>query len=563
MKKMLFLGLVVGIISSVTTAEAAVFHVTTAGELTAALSTANGNGEDDTIYLAAGTYQGNFYYKNPEAKNLVITGEAGTKAEDVILDGIGAGGGMGLNLVGASGGYNITIEGLTIQHGTYSGLHVQVMKGSVDLTLNNVIIQYNTTWYMGGGVYLEIDENGSADVKILNSIIRFNQASTAEGNYGRTGGIYAITGYGNSTLNLLVVNSLIYKNWARATGGGIGIAASEVGDNNTTRAVIVNSTITGNVANVFNLGYIEDGGGGVFVMAYGGTGTLVSIDLYNTIIHGNTSSDAATGDGTGLDLYVSKTDPGSAVVNGYNCDINDVAGDMSLYHPTNVINGSPLFTDSANDNYHLTKGSPCINAGTADVPSPPGLPETDFEENQRVVGPLPDIGAYEYGGLNITPQQGTMGTILDITGTGFGARRGKVSLGTTALRVTQWTAEWIQASLIRALPAGVYDVKIEARGIDTQVLEGGFESMEPVFDSVEPAIGSFKDEITLRGWFFGTKRGKITLGGKNCRIKVWKMDPSTGGSEAQFVVPRNLSPGDHELEISNGTGADKVNFTID
>ncbi len=87
--------------------------------------------------------------------------------------------------------------------------------------------------------------------------------------------------------------------------------------------------------------------------------------------------------------------------------------------------------------------------------------------------------------------------------------------------------------------------------------------MAPVIDSVEPAGGSFNDEITLRGWYFGTKRGKIALGGKNCRIKVWKMDPSTGGSEAQFVVPRNLSPGDHELEISNGTGADKVNFTID
>ena len=561
MKKMLFMGLVIGIFSSVTMATAAVFHVTTAGGLTDALITAKGNGEDDTIYLAAGTYQGNFYYKNPEAKNLVIAGEPGTRAEDVILDGIGAGDGKGLYLDGASAGYEATIEGLTVQHGTYSGLYVRVTNGSIDLTLNNVIIQYNTTWYMGGGVYLEIDGNGAADVKIFNSIIRFNQAGV-DGRYGRSGGIHADTGYGNSALNLLIVNSLIYKNEARATGGGIGIDASEVGMNNTTRAVIVNSTITGNVANVFDIPYIEDGGGGVFVTAYGGTGTLVSVDLYNTIIHGNTSGDASTGSGIGLDLYVSKTDPGSAVVNAYNCDINDVAGDLSLYHPTNVINGSPLFADSANDDYHLTKDSPCINTGTADVPSPPGLPETDLEGNSRIVGPLPDIGAYEFVGLNIKPKKGTIGTVLDITGTEFGDRRGKVSIGAAVLKIVKWTTGWIQASLTKALPAGVYDVKIESRGTEPIILENGFTSMAPVIDSVDPTSGSTNDEITLQGRFYGTKRGKVTLGGKNCRLLRWTMDPLTGESEVQFVVPRGLSSGTHELKITNGVGSDTADFNV-
>src|SRR5574340_985176 len=64
-------------------AMAAEFHVTNADQLHAALSTARTNGEDDTIFLAAGTYGGNFDYSNPEPKQLTLKGEEGTAAEEV------------------------------------------------------------------------------------------------------------------------------------------------------------------------------------------------------------------------------------------------------------------------------------------------------------------------------------------------------------------------------------------------------------------------------------------------------------------------------------------------
>jgi hypothetical protein len=331
-----------------------------------------------------------------------------------------------------------------------------------------------------------------------------------------------------------------------------------VGDDNVTRGKIINSTITGNVSNMHGTG--SERGGGVWINAYSGIGSVATLDLYNTIVYGNTS---VGGSGAGQDLYVTQSNPGLATVNAYNCNINDIGGNTSLYHQTGVINGDPLFLNSATDDYHLTKDSPCIDSGTSSVPSPPGLPAEDLDGNPRENGLSPDIGAYEFGGLNITPQQGTIGTILDITGTGFGTRRGKVSVGTTALRVTQWTAEWIQASLTRALPAGGYDVKIEARGIDTQTVEGGFESMEPVFDSVEPSSGSFNNEITLKGRFFGTRRGRVTLGGKNCRILSWTVDSSTNESEVHFVVPRGLAAGTYELKMTNGVGSDTVDFNVD
>ena len=77
--------------------------------------------------------------------------------------------------------------------------------------------------------------------------------------------------------------SLVYGNRTNWSGGGIDVSASEVGENNVTRAVVINSTITDNVADAEDAG--EETGGGIHVYAYGGTGAIASLDLYNTIVY--------------------------------------------------------------------------------------------------------------------------------------------------------------------------------------------------------------------------------------------------------------------------------------
>jgi hypothetical protein len=73
----------------------------------------------------------------------------------------------------------------------------------------------------------------------------------------------------------------------------------------------------------------------------------------------------------------------------------DIAGPGTVYqdHP---VTGDPAFVDLAADNYHLSAGSPAINAG--DPAGVPPAPDHDADGVVRPQGPAVDLGAYEWRG---------------------------------------------------------------------------------------------------------------------------------------------------------------------
>jgi len=325
--------------------------------LQTALDIAEANGEDDVVGLSAGIYEGNFDARLQDGKSLIVKGKSGATAQDVILDGGGTG--RVLDLRRLSTGSSIRLERLTVQNGRAAG--------DEDC---------------GGGIWISADgENALVNLEMWNCIVRYNQADWSGG------GIFAQSYETNSATELLIANSLIYENQANQFGGAIDIFAS--GENNRVRAVVVNSTITGN-----HVVAPEGQGGGIRPHAYYGDGSVISLDLYNTIVHGNTLG------ADPQDLYVKETQPGSTEVNAYYCDIGSVFIDtsfgMPIYNPVCVLTTDPAFAHPGSDDYHLTSGSPCVDAGTTTVPDPPGLPTTDFEGDPRVLGAAPDIGADEY-----------------------------------------------------------------------------------------------------------------------------------------------------------------------
>jgi len=356
---------------------AAEFHATNATDFQNALTTAQSNGQDDTIYLAAGTYGGNFTYLPPETehKSLTITGEPGTCAKDIVLD--GQNGGTVLRLFDWDEGdvAEITVEGITVVNGesTSSSGGIHALLASYNITIKDCIIRNNTGSRNGGGIYMLNQNTPPLTLTLENNRILNNTIIEDESGVCQGGGVLM----GSRKGTYIIRNNIIAKNIAQGTtdpsGGGI-----NAGWHYDDVIHLFGNTIYGNQAGK---------GGGIFVQ----NGNTANV--YNNIVYGNTASE-------GGDMHLA----GVETNNGYNNNYSSMFGSWTTSN--NNMNTYPLFVSTENNDYHLRPNSPMVNAGKSDVPSPPGLPVTDFEGDPRSYGEAPDIGADEYAGDKYYPKKG-------------------------------------------------------------------------------------------------------------------------------------------------------------
>jgi RHS repeat-associated protein len=159
----------------------------------------------------------------------------------------------------------------------------------------------------------------------------------------------------------------------------------------------------------------------------------------------------------------------------------------------------------------------------------------------------------------VIPTEGTLGTELMLKGKEFGAKKGKVLIGGMAVKVVSWTGEAIGCEVNKVpLPPAVQDIVIqrkEPKGAPAITIPDGFEVKGPEIVWLDKIHGKAGDSVTLVGKFFGTKKGKVFLGTKSCKVVTWTMNPVTGHSEVVFVVPKGLTPGAQDLTISNKVGS--------
>jgi hypothetical protein len=150
---------------------------------------------------------------------------------------------------------------------------------------------------------------------------------------------------------------------------------------------MINCTFVGNSAK-------HGGGMGIFNNS--------DVSVINTILWNNDAT-------TGPEIHLNQSD--------LTISYSDVAGGQDSVYQTfgstldwgdGMIDADPLFLDPLNDDFHLTFGSPCIDAGWNDAP---GLPVKDFEGDPRIFpgngkgahlagfaspGAVVDMGADEY-----------------------------------------------------------------------------------------------------------------------------------------------------------------------
>ncbi len=156
---------------------------------------------------------------------------------------------------------------------------------------------------------------------------------------------------------------------------------------------------------------------------------------------------------------------------------------------------------------------------------------------------------------HVHPTEGTMGTQITLKGSGFGAKKGKVLIGGVPLKVTSWEDGVIKCYVKRVpLPPAVQDVLIqrkEPKGAEVITIPNGFEVKGPEIVWLDRIAGKAGDRVKMVGEFFGGKKAKVYIGGRPAKVASWAMNPVTGHSEAGFVVPKGLSPGAHDLTLTN------------
>jgi CSLREA domain-containing protein len=504
-----------------------------------AIISANGAVGPATINLPAGTYD----LTLPGAgEDGAATGDLDITRGTVTINGSGSaetiidGGGLDrvFHIIGIT--TTVVINDVTIRNGSPpAGESGGGILNGGNLTLNRVVLSGNATAASGGtggggGGACNACGPGRGSLTVTGGTISGNVAS-------RGGGLFHT---GADTLT--VIGSTISGN----TGLGDGTIVS-YGD-----AVLVNTTVSMNTA-------AQKAG----IVNYHGTMTLGSVT-----VSGNAS---APGFGDGIANYDATTLRNSILAgnNGQNCggtilsEGHNLSSDGTCgfggpgdFNETDPLlgpladNGGPTLTHA------LLPGSPAIDSGDPDQ-----LPATDQRGVIRPQIEGPDRGAFEL--TPVFPEAGTTGTEVVLTGSGFGPKKGKVLIGNRALKVVSWTDRFIVGSLTKPPAPETWAVTVIPKGAGGRTLGEGFTVKAPEIDAVTVEPGPAGAAIAIDGKYFGTKKGKVTLEGKTCKVLDWTMEETTGKSVIHATVPKGFDPGTYELGVNNKVGSDAVDITID
>ena len=220
----------------------------------------------------------------------------------------------------------------------------------------------------------------SDTVRVVNSIFRENMPDydTTEA-YGGGARVKGIINHPDS-MTCYFANCLFIGNTTKLSSNN-GSSALSVSFG--AQVYLTNCTFGNNIKNS------TAGQGAAIGVTYGS-----KLHIYNSVLYNDVPSEiymySDTYGDSFLNIYYSLIEGGLEGINVYS-PYNHIN-----YDPTNI-DTNPLWDTAGFYPYMLTAGSPCINAGTLDLPEGVVLPETDILGNPRVWDGFVDMGAYEYG----------------------------------------------------------------------------------------------------------------------------------------------------------------------
>jgi hypothetical protein len=121
------------------------------------------------------------------------------------------------------------------------------------------------------------------------------------------------------------------------------------------------------------------------------------VNIYNSILYGDNPHEIYIYNLYDPTFYSSVT-VSHSLVEGGQADIQNPFSWNQVYWLDGNLDTDPLWLGSGDYPYALQSGSPCIDAGTLDLPDGIELPEFDLAGNPRIYGSTVDMGAYEWQG---------------------------------------------------------------------------------------------------------------------------------------------------------------------
>ena len=247
----------------------------------------------------------------------------------------------------------------------------------VDLHINNLYYYSNYSQLLRALNSLRPEQ----EVVINNTYINNNPShSSAGGNHK----IMQFGQLGTNTMNVDITNMELTENNSYHMNPSIGCSGIEVRDN--INMNLVNCTLGNNITQ-------NEGG----VMRIGMTAQNSVVNIYNSILYGNVPGE----------IYIDNDNPNEpCTVNIQNSLVAGGEPGIVNVHPWNTVNWlegnldeNPMFDSLGTYPFALMTSSPCIDAGTLDLPPGIELPEFDLAGNQRIYGDTIDMGAYEWQGV--------------------------------------------------------------------------------------------------------------------------------------------------------------------
>ncbi|MCW2991477.1 MAG: hypothetical protein JWM73_2071 [Solirubrobacterales bacterium] len=376
-------------------ARAADFHVSSAAELTSALSAAAANGTADRVLLAAGTYAGPFTYNSAESVEVLGAGQATTTITQTSN-------GFGLHLQNANATYHVADVGFALNGVNGIGLRIagpglvervagSAMPGSngsdISIGHGGITVREATIQASLGGAGIVADTPGASTV---------TDSAIAGGGID----VEADVGGADLTLRRVRLGGPTYQAVAADFGATITITDSLIdlgatdgsalvaGDSGNTSSASTSSVVAARVTIIGDNSHHQVGA----VVGPNSAGDNFSIALHDTVLvgmHGGALLCAmgAAGAGTITTDYSS--------VPAFN-NYDDCTPGVTQTHP--VATADVRFLDAAAGDYRLRHDSALIDAGD---PAPLAA-ATDLGSLPRPVdgdgngSATRDVGAYEY-----------------------------------------------------------------------------------------------------------------------------------------------------------------------